>query len=577
MLVLIAIALIAAPAGCSKEKKRQTEVKTTPIEVDVPAELRAAESLLKFVPENAYGFFHWNSTHPAYRRLASSPWAGGGAFSLDSLTSRPGEEGKFIAILKRAGIDPTERETYETLLSEAVAFASPPPSSDEKPALALMFRASDGTSLETYADNLKEQLKRAKVTVHEHEIEGGSAFSFDHNELAQAGRSRAKDSKPRMRYVGWSGPIGAIATKLWPIQAALSRQGTGIPKNVDSPQFKESVAEFPPAKHRYAIGYIDIAALLEDVKSQQDGGEVIEDTLNLKLIPFKSVALSMAMDDAPSNMARLLYEVKDPQHKKWFRALHSSSNAQLINSIPSRPLIFLSVDGQTLKDLRHLTLEGSGLGSQSAVKMLSSLDSVSRIALFTRIAPIGQSILPIPDLLMVLESSNPSELRSKLENLLGSLASGTGVSTGGWQEKELHGASVKFIRSQLGVGAYLAIKDNSVIVSSTEPMIRSVLEGLSTGKASLAKSVSSRTQQALAKDDSLGSLYIDFQEVGSFLENMGGMLSMYAPQNDEAKKFLSPESIANVKKMGAVVGSIKVDDNSISIVNFYEAASSGRS
>lgn len=576
--MLLAACLAASSISCSREKKKSSAVKTTPISVDVPAELRASESLIKHVPENAYGFFHWNSTHPAYRRLASSPWAGGGALSLESLTSGRGGDGKFVALLKRAGIDPSERETYETLLSEAVAFASPAPEAGQKPALALLFKANSGSSLEQHALKLKEELKRSKIEIKEHEIEGGSAFSFDYNELSAHGKARKSASnRPRMRFIGWSGSVGVIATKLWPLTAALSLPGNKLPKTIDSPQFREAVADFPPAKHRYAIGYIDIAALLDDVNAAQGAETVLEDSLNLKLIPFKAAAMSLAMDDAPSNIARLLYEVKDPQHKKWFRALHASSNAALIGSMPQKPLIFLSLDGQTIRDLKQIAMENPSLKTPGASEMLAALDAVARVAVYARIAPVGQSILPVPDVLIALESTNPSAVRSRLENIIGSLAGSAGMSTGGWQEKELHGASVKFIRSQLGIGAYLAVKDSSVLIASTEPMIRSILGGLGDGAGSLASSVSQRTSQVLAKDHSLGNMYVDFQEVGSLMENMGGMLSMYAPQSEEAKQMLSPENIDSIKRMGAVIGAVKVDENSISLINFYEAAKSGTS
>lgn len=574
----VMVFLICTAGGCSKEPVEKAAPKTTVLAVDVPAELKASESLIKFVPAAAYGFLHWNSRHPAYRRLAASPWAGGGALSVDSLTVSAGEKGKLIALLQRAGIDLTERTTYETLLAEAVAFASPAPTAGDKPALALLFRADSAAVVSDHAKRVREELEKARVKIQEHDLAGASVYSFNYNDLLDPrGSGRSTAGEPRMRFIGWRGNVGAVATKLWPIELALSQTGAAVPANVDTPQFKEAVAGFPPAKHRYATGYMDIAALLDDVNQAQGAAGMLEDAINLQLIPFKAAAFSLAMDDAPSNLVRLLYEVKDPEHKKWFRALHTSSSSGVASSMPEGPLVFFSVDARTLRDVKHLAGEATKLSGGATSEVLGLVDSVRRLALYARVAPVGQAILPIPDVLVALETDDSQMLLQKLQNIIGSSAQSTGLTSGGWQEKELFGTPVKYIRSQLGVGAYMAAKDGAVVLASTEPLMRSILEGSASKASGFAGSVSSKTQQVLAEEDSLGNIYIDLQEVGSFMENMGNMLSMYAPQGNDAQKLLSPEAISKLKKMGAVVASVTVDDSSISLSNFYEAARAGRS
>ena len=75
----------------------------------------------------------------------------------------------------------------------------------------------------------------------------------------------------------------------------------------------------------------------------------------------------------------------------------------------------------------------------------------------------------------------------------------------------------------------------------------------------------------LTANPTLGSIYLNFNEVGSLMENVGGLVSMYAPQSDEAKKLTSPEQIAEIRKLGVMVGSVSVGEEVIELKSAYQA------
>jgi hypothetical protein len=64
-------------------------------------------------------------------------------------------------------------------------------------------------------------------------------------------------------------------------------------------------------------------------------------------------------------------------------------------------------------------------------------------------------------------------------------------------------------------------------------------------------------------------------ELGNFLEGMGGMLAMYAPDNKEAQELLTPENLAVLKKMGVFLGSLEIekDKKYLAFKTFYEERS----
>jgi hypothetical protein len=566
----VAAALLLASLlvlGCSKEEKK-TEGQAAAGSGIAALTQRAAQqvnfsnTLVGALPDQTVAFFLWQGDSPAYKKLMESPWGGGQSDMAKVLQDANKDVDEMKDLLKQAGLDPENKETWRSLFNEAAFFASAGPSADKAAAIGVVFHSASALNLPDRMSKIEAGLKqKSDVSVQDLKLAHGNGFILEKKAAA-----KTTDGGPEKMYFGWSGDNGAVGTSEWVLDSVLAPDDGKLPAVVSSPQFAAAAKGLPEDSARFATAFVDVDKLIEvAAKISPDGGTDAK-KFQAENFPVKAATFSMAMTDTPQTSLRLTYDPADKSRNAWLKALNTSTSASLLPALPSKPLLFLSLDGQTLRQLEELALASAGPAGQAYKPQLAFLNNVKRVGLAARPAAPGQSMLPVPELVLVFESDDAAGTAGQLKQILGTLAQGAGVPGMQWAQKQINNVPVQVMNTPLNMGVYLATSKDLVVLSSSETQMTAALGG----GGAFAAGLPERAEQVFANEQSLGNLYVNFEEVGSMMESMGGMLSMYAPPNGEANKLLQAENIESIKKMGTVVGSVKVEDGAIGIDSFYQ-------
>lgn len=552
-LILFCVATIVA---CKKESPSKPSSSSQSMDL--------SSSLARYIPTNSFGFFEWDATSDAYQRLVKSAWTGGESLSLDKFQAADSSTTKILQMFANAGIDFNKRSTWHSIFARSIVFVSPGTPPQNTPALVVLFESDSSIKLGDKLKALKQELQKSQIPVEDQTVAQGAVFKVLFEQDQQQGGSQP----PVNLFVGWKGQRGVIGSELTPVSELLAEKYQELPQVVQNEQFKKGTTGFPNSKSIYGFGYFDFQKTLEGLQAAlpDDAATAAE----LKQIPVRVLSWATSMSEVPESYVRVLYEPGSAEQKEWFGTLGASPSQAMVSLLPASPLLFLSLDGQTLKRVKEQALKKFPVPDPGMQQQLALLDSLKRVGIVARVSPSGQSLLPIPDLTIALEADNAQAVSSQISTLVTGLVQGSGMPGMAWTEKIIEGTAVKSMLSPMGFGAFLATLSNMVVLTSTEPQMQAILARLKGSSSNPA--LPEKVQVALAEESSLGNVYIDFHQVGSFMENMGNLLSMYAPQNEDAKKFLEQEYIDQLKKMGMMVGVLTFDPGRISFKSFYHTA-----
>lgn len=556
LLVAACIAGGIAAVSCSrKEESSSASGKSASSSAVATPKLDFSGTLVSYLPQETVGFFLWEGKHPAYQKYLSSQW-GAGQSNLNSIFENADEKTKEILdVLTKVGIDPKDPKTWRGMFAEAVAFASKGTGTNE-PAIALAFRADATVKVPQVFEGLKKALPADKTTVTDLKLAKGTGVKL-----------MAKDGGPGAHpiFVAWNDNFGVISTAEWVPTSLFASAGNTVPGVVTGPLFEKSIAGLPENSARFGTAYADVRALTE--VAEKVGGAAAGEAPKPADIPVQAVSFALGMDDSPRTHARVVYDESKANQNQWFKSLGSSESGTVAAAVPTKPLLFLSIDGQTAKRMRDAAIaaQGDSPAAKMVASQLSFLDSVKRIGLVVRTAPMGQSLLPIPDMMLIFDSSQGAQTSQQVQSLVTAAMGSSGMPPMPWTDSKVNDVPVKSMTSPFGVGMYLASSKNLVFASTTEGQLKAALSG-----AGFTKSLAPRAEAVFASEQSIGNLYLNFSELASMLESMGGMMAMYAPQDQNAAKFMQPENIEAIRKMGTVVGTLKLENGLIGIDSFYQ-------
>ena len=561
-LTLPALLVGAGTISCKRKEAKQPEAPKATVAFDY------SKTLVRHIPDNSFAFAHFDLNHPAYNRWTNSPW--GVKEDIDFVEKLGDSEVKqAISVLKKAQIDITDKKALEGIFTSGVLFAAPGKTKNEEPLAGILFNSKKGQGISEKAEAIKGALASENIPVKDLTLKNGTGFQFKVkvSENSSADPTLQKKNTEFDVCIGWNKSYTVAALTERSVDAALGTDGNTLPKLLESPTYKKATQGFPGADSSFSSGFFDLKQLVQVLQAYSDNPESAE---TLKNIPLEGFSFSTAMTDVPENYYRLLYSPENQKSKTWFKAIGASTSADLIATQPSNPILFASLDGSTIRRVKDLSLANLGAAKAPYEEQFKALDGITRLSLSAEAAPLGQSMLPVPGMLIAIETKNASELRTIVSGLVEQGFGGAGMPAGNWQTKTIEGTEVKFLITPLGMGVFLATQNNLVIAASTEALISTALKGAASGNSSFAKAMTERTTGVLKEKATVGNLYVNFKEVGSLFENLGGMLSMYAPDATKNGEFLQKDSIENMKKMGVLVGSVTVGKESVDVSTFYQ-------
>ena len=533
---LVAISLIYSGFGCKREAKHMTKAAQSL----APAALSSgANTLLNRVPQDAYGFLSLDLVSSSYQKYKNSSWGKQQALGPDQLKGLGKDATRFIETVKKMGIDPANPNDWEKPFSKSIMFLTPLKEGETlKPGFGVVFESKD-FDLKKNLSILKTAIEKEKKDIKEvKDITIGDASGI---ELV----TKKNDSI----YLVNKGSLGVIGLEKAVIQKVIDAKGDTPPTVVSSPEFLESTKDFSAT--RFGLGYIDIKRMVSELGELADNEKASE----FKDLGLQNLAFFTGMEDTPKAKFRVNYN--QTEKNKAFYDLAGSSAKSIVGRLQQSPLFFLSLDGAVLRAIQEQASKNAPPAQQAIVSQLAFLKNIKRFALTTQMAPIGQSILPIPDIAVMVESDDVPGLQSFVEAM--ALQALGQNAAGGWKTKALeNGTSMKYMMVPPGITVALAQVENILVATNSENQI-AALSGSNKGFGT------SQASAPLTSSNSISNLYIDFKKLAEFLENMGGLAAMYAPQNKDVAEILQPENIASLKNAGAMLTSISNSNGQLTV------------
>jgi len=573
-------------------------------------------TLLPLAPDNAFAFIIWDRSTPASQRYSNSPWGQAAGMGLDSLSVVDSSSLSLPALaelLKKSGINLEDNKTTSQVAHKGVIFVAPPATlsvppaqaSGDKPAteitepepeMAIIVESEPGYNLAQSLEKFKAETEKAGYKVTANESDGVKSISIAANPAAAstatsgtanpaipgasdpmagvtdpandplAGGLAAQNKAPEIKkplIIAWKDNRASVSTNEQIAKSVLVSQKASVPPVASTDHFKAATAGFPAAEQRIVLGYVDVEQLLT----------LSSPASPVSLPPVQAAAFAQSMDDSPRNNARILFRKDASESNPWIKALNVSQSNSVLSIAPEQSMTYLSLDGKTIKQIKDLLLAElvpAGPELDSYKQQLAVLDNIARYGIATQVAPVGQSFLPMPDISLAFESTDSATTLAKLKNLIDfGIQNGTGMPAP-WTEKEVGGVKASVSQTSLGIAVFLVSKNNLVLVTSSEKQLQNTLAAIDSGKFALTQKASEPVSAALSNGQNMGTVYVNFSEIGKFMEDMGSLLSMFIPNaGNTPSTFTDPAKIAYFKKLGVMVGTASSNKVGIDIVSFY--------
>lgn len=527
-------------------------------------EVQLSDTLVSRVPENAVAIVYWDGKHPAYLKLQQSPWGQSGWVS--DLSDASPEFAQVAGALAKAGLDIENKEIMSDVLNEVVFFVLPTKGEagdQEAPPIGWIFKPR-GRDLAKLISEAKKELAKAGVKVQDLTVAGGEGLQITYEPGGSSSKPDAKEGNTDLFLLAL-GELGIGGLSKSVVERTAASPGGKLPAILQTDLFKRTVAGLPGDDERYGLVYFDVGAF--DVGAMENAIKV-QGVEVRNLMPIRSFALGLSMLEAPHIDARFIHNSQVADAEKF-----SSVSSVIFDAVPSSPLMLLTLDG----DLLSKPTKTAGLSEPMGAD-LAFLSEVKRVGISASVAAPGQSMLPLPDLMLLFETENTKALQQRLEKAVDTMISSFLGAQGGpaalgmqWTEQELTGGKkVKGMMTPMGIGVFLASFDNLVVAASTEQQVRDLAGSTSSKSEGLSPAVSAVFRESATA----GNLYLSFVELASFLENLGGILALFAPeQAGQAAPFLSPENLAELRNMGLLIAYASSKDDITDIRLFYEKPS----
>ena len=543
--------------SCSKSDKK-AEAPSNPFASPAPAPSSFQSSALALIPEQSVGFFLWQAKHPAYAKMTGTTWGDVENEWIKAIRDSGDSLGEMKEVLKGAGIDPEDEKTWKALFSEVAIFASPAADPAKQGAVGVVLRSDPSLKISEKLDALKGKLPAGEYEIKDVVLTEGKGVSV---------RPKASGDEERV-FVGWKGDMAVFASGEWVLNSVLTSKGDKLPAVLSSPNFTRAARGLPADSARFATGFVDIEKMAAVAEHMGAGGAASVEKFKSSDVPLKAVAFAMGMEDLPQTTVRLVYDPAEGKKNEWLSTLNGSSDSQkLLATMPTKPLAFVSIDGEMLRRIRGSVLAGMG-GGGAIAQQLAFLDHIKRLGISARAAAPGQSLIPMPDLLIVAESAKPAETQKALQDVVGMGMALSGVGRAKWETGKIGETPIQSMSTPFGVGAYLASSNGLVLAATSQMQLSAALAGAE--KQSFAAALPARVGKALSTDQSLGSLYIDFEQVAGMMESAGGMLATFAPDSADSQQLTQAENIEAMRRMGSIVGVVRLDEGMIGIDSFSQ-------
>ena len=558
---LLGAALLVSPIGCKSSDSEKKQGSTEEAKVESKAQLES--STLRFFPEGTLGFLYWEREHAAYGKFQTSKWQESGAISKMAVSGAT--RSAFVEALKQASVDVENPATWQPLMQKMAIGLAPGVGTDLR--MAVVAESKDGDSYSKVVPAFLTALKAKGEQVEPVQVAKGSLSKLtvkqtqDSTTAPQVAGSQTPERTQEL-YLGFRDSRLVLSIEKTFAEEILASEGEKLPASLSSSAVSDALAELSGPDTRFLTGFMDLQTLMAKMPAPT------AQEAALSPVGVKSLVFGSFMDKTPSTELRVLYDAASKN--EWISAIANSSNEKLSALAPQKPLLFLSFDGKTLKNFKDIALKTDPQMAAGMEQPLSLVDSIQRLGILVKVAPVGQAILPVPDVTVLVQSSKPTESMQTLKQLL-SMASSMAPATAGqqWKSEQIDGVATESMVTPFGVGAFLAAIGDTVVVSSTANQLKTLIATNQNKSPALSGELKGVAKSMVAQDETYMSFLMDFSELGSLIENMGGLLAMYAPQDAGNSSMMEPAEIQRIKQMGVLTASVKSEPGKIKLDSTY--------
>ena len=506
-----------------------------------------SNTLIAKVPSNAFSIVYWDTNKAAYEKYLASSWGAGNSRTINENLAvnnpfvNPFLIKDFLDTIKKSGYS-IDETAWDEIFSENVLFATTEETENGSNLyFGLLIKSKDRKGLYKFIDALKQTAtEQGSLKAISSQSKNIDSFGI---ELSDA----ENKSTTKTLYFSRKDDLAVIASSSKNLEAILNSTSSDLPTMLRSPEYKRAVKGFPTSKNIFSLTYFDLNVLRENLPTTIPSSWAAK----VSKVPFSTFVMTTSMDKELSYNMRLLSNEEHETTQFIASNIAQSSVEKTLKSADANALAMLSVDGVTAKSIIGNINVVSGLVGENIDKVFADLK---------RVSIIGKIGMPLPDIMIVVESSSAEKESELLKRMISSVISAGGNSSV-WQRTTSDKNPIDYINSPMpGMKIYVATADNLTFISTSENMIKSAIfssEGSKDFTAQLPKS----TRAAYAKDKSVVNLYIDFAEVASFMERIGGAVGMYIPNEPRLKEFLEPKGIERIRQSGALVASVTVDED----------------
>jgi hypothetical protein len=547
--------------GCKKEDAKKVSKPVT------TEKFMPSGELYSLLPEETIGVFDFNYSSKGSKEFIQSPWgknnfgAGKNINEMDIAKNSP-LLSSLLRAIEKSEIDITKAEEISSAFPSVLLFLK---RNKKEYSGALLIKTdpkilNTKKLLDTIAEITKE--KGQEVTAVE-----GSEIGALKTQICESESAEKKCKKYIDVYFAEKNGVIVVSLKE-EMLAVVSATPRKAPLPIFTTKlFEEATANYPNYASTMNFGYFDNSS-----GTEFPGDEL---TKNIPILSDEQDAIQGAsmvsyMENTPRGSVRILHKDRSSIRK----IANSSQTGPIAFGLPEGQLGFVSFDGKFLANLADTLVGENQADNKELQEKIAILRGIKRIALSLRMAPAGQSILPIPDLVVAIETQDTEATTKQIkDNLATNLSQNIGGNTDTlkWSEVEISGNKAYSMQTPLGISTAIMAIEDVVIVTTSTTLLEGISKNIIEKKSPFLDTLNEEEKVALNKDSSTFNMYLDFEEVSVFLKNMSGMLAMYAPADSDTQSILSEENISSLKDMGSVTGVLETKPTMVEVRAFYSA------
>jgi hypothetical protein len=556
----LTLALLLAPTvGCSKKGEesapQQKAVNSTLLD----------EKLLQKLPDGTAGFIVFDFAGEGYKKLSASPWAndlqGLGTIKAVAELQANGATDEQVKVaktlldsLQKLGlVSPDGKSQVGTIISSAVGFAVVRKGEKLPLDVGVFVRAAAGAKLTDQVPALKAILSEAGLKTSEQKIGDVQGFKAEFMSEEPAAVDLA------LHVAGNADTLGISLSKA-SLEGLFSDKSTnGLATLSALPDFGKAADSVRSPEAPLSFAFVSIKSLSPLTENQ--GGEGEEDSFDLKDAPVSAIAVSQGFGGQMVTSAGITVSPTNDIQKNILSAFENSGLPATAFKLPADTAVALSLDARIINKLESVL---KGLDDPSTAMAIEQLKNIQGITLGLR---SGDGASPVPDLYLALDSSTRDEVASTVEAGIGLGMMATGQQLQ-WLSKDIGGSPTRYFLTPLGVGVYVSSPKNSssLIVATSERAVQDISSSNGNG-ASLDTAMSKGLRERVPAATTVGSLYLNFIQLGNLIESVKGTVTSLMGPNPELDKALDA---TRIKKFGVGIGSLSYANGVFKIQSAFE-------